>query len=76
MTQQRTLTKKQHRIWLKDKRSFNAAIDIDDTLESDGIVIINRLVSLSPTNKTKQIRISQNGDLEVQFFVRVFFSQA
>ena len=54
--------------------SFNAAIDLDDTLESDGIININRSLSLSPVKKTKEYEILQIPDLEVQIAVRVRFT--
>ena len=50
-------------------RSFNAAINLDDTLESDAVIKINHLLSFSLAKKTKGIETLQNTDLEVQFTV-------
>ena len=62
----------QHKI--KYFRSFNAAFDLDDTLESDGNVNLNRSLSLSPAKKTKKFEVLQNPDLEVQFADSVCFA--
>ena len=51
-------------------RSFNAAVDLTDTLQSNGILNINRSLSPSTVEKTNE---KQNLDLEVQLAVRVRF---
>ena len=55
-------------------RSFNAAFDLDDTLESNGNVNFNRSLILSPAKKTKKFEVLQNPDLEAQFADRVCFA--
>ena len=55
-------------------RSFNAAVDLDETLEADGIVDKNCLLSLSSAEKIKEIESFENLDLEVQFLVRFRFT--
>ena len=52
-------------------RSFNAAIDLDATLETDGFDYIKQSRSLSPNRKTKEVEILQNPDLEVHFAIRI-----
>ena len=54
--------------------SYAAAFDLDDTLESDGIVNLCHSLSLSPAKKTTEIEILQKSDLEVQCDFGVCFT--
>ena len=59
-------------------QSFNflsTGFYLDSTLESDGIVNINRSLSLSPAKKTKEIAILYKPNLEIQFSIRVCFKR-
>ena len=54
---------------------LNAVIDLDYTLEMDGIVNMNRSLSLSPAKETKRkFEILQKHDSKVQFSIRVLFT--